>query len=62
MTHDIAIGDRITFRAVTRSGAAKATRTVTGVKRSGRVTVTRYHGWANFLVRADEIISVEKRQ
>ena len=56
----ISIGDEITFRSPTRSGTRKATRKVTGFRAYGAVTVTQYHGWKNFAVKLDEIISVEK--
>lgn len=52
----IKIGDSITFRAVTRGGSPKLTRVVNGFW-SGNPTV-RAHGWPDFVVRHDEIISV----
>lgn len=51
---NINLGDRIKFRAVTRSSARSATRKVTGLN---PVTVT-YHGWAGFIVHAHEIIEI----
>lgn len=55
----VAVGDRITFRAVTRHGAAPATRVVTGVG-ADTVEVT-FHGWTGFVVRRDEIIAVHRQ-
>jgi hypothetical protein len=52
---NIKVGDRITFRAVTRWGAAKASRIVTGFY-LGEPTV-RYGGWSDFIVHWHEVIS-----
>ena len=49
-------GDRITFKAVTRDGAPKLTRVVTGFY-MGRPTV-RAHGCAGFIVFLREISHV----
>lgn len=51
------VGDEITFRSPTRSGSRKATRKITGFRDYGAVTVTKYHGWTDFAVKLDEIIS-----
>ena len=51
------VGDEITFRSPTRSGSRKATRKVTGFRDYGAVTVTRFHGWKDFAVKLEEIIS-----
>lgn len=51
---DFKIGDRITFRAATRWSDRKATRVVNGFF-NGRPTV-RFGGWADFVVRPEEII------
>ena len=50
------IGDRITFRAVTREGAPKLTRVVNGFY-LGQPTV-RAHGHADFIVKWTEILAV----
>ena len=54
MTQTIQIGDRITFRAATRWSDKPATRVVNGFI-AGNPTV-RYGGWAQFIVRVDEIL------
>jgi hypothetical protein len=51
---DIKIGDRITFRAVTRFTGAEVTRKVRGFWHSGKPTV-KYQGHADFIVNWDEI-------
>lgn len=50
----IKLGDRITFLAVTRSSARKATRKVTAFTSYGDPQV-RYHGWGDFIVKRHEI-------
>lgn len=56
----IAVGDRITFRAVTRNGAPLMTRVVNGFWPNGDPTV-RAHGWSQFAVRPQEITAISKR-
>jgi hypothetical protein len=51
---DIKIGDRITFRAVTRFTGAEVTRKVRGFWHSGKPTV-KYQGHADFIVDWCEI-------
>jgi hypothetical protein len=51
---DIKIGDRITFRAVTRFTGAEVTRKVRGFWYNGKPTV-RYQGYADFIVNWGEI-------
>lgn len=51
------IGDSIKFKAATRSHYKVAVRRVTGYYANG-YTVTRYHGWSDFCVRADEVLEV----
>ena len=55
--YDIKLGDRITFKAVTRWGDNKETRVVNGFH-AGQPTV-RYGGWRDFVVRLDEISQVD---
>jgi hypothetical protein len=58
-TDNIKVGDYVTFKAATRTHYRKATRKVVGLSESGpRVG---YHGWPDFIVRWDEIISVDAR-
>ena len=54
----IKIGDKITFRPLTRWGAPLLTRLVNGFDSLGRPTV-RYNGWSDFIVKWDEIIKVQ---
>lgn len=56
----IKLGDRITFRAVTRGGAPKLTRVVNGFYH-GRPTV-RAHGCAEFIVFLHEIKIIDRRE
>lgn len=49
------IGDRLTFKAATRSHYRKATRVIVGFDLHGRPMV-RYHGWGNFIVQPHEIL------
>ena len=53
------IGDLLTFKAATRYSFKKATRKIVGFDHHGRPLV-RYAGWSQFIVRPDEIISVER--
>ncbi len=53
------VGDLLTFKAATRASYRKATRKIRGFDELGRPLVG-YSGWDNFIVRLDEIISVEK--
>lgn len=55
------VGDLLTFKAVTLNSYRKATRLINGFTLTGRPTV-RYSGWSNFIVREDEIISIERPQ
>lgn len=55
----IRVGDRITFRAATRSGCRKATRVVTGTPGNtwhGGFSVKSFHGWSGFVVRPGEVV------
>lgn len=51
------IGDRITFKAITRAGAPKLTRVVNGFHCSGEPTV-RAHGYSDFVVHWKEISAI----
>ena len=51
----IKIGDKITFKAPTRSHYRKATRVVSGIS---PLCVKKYHGWQNFIVQPHEVIEV----
>lgn len=53
------IGDRLTFKSVTRDSYRKATRFITGFDPIGRPLV-RYAGWHGFVVLPHEIISIEE--
>lgn len=53
------VGDILTFKSATRSSYRKATRKITGIDEYGRPLVT-YSGWSGFIVRMEEIISVEE--
>ena len=55
------VGELLTFKAATRSHYKQATRVIVSVDHVGRPCV-RYHGWSNFAVWPDEIISVERRK
>ncbi|WP_292960525.1 hypothetical protein [Novosphingobium sp. UBA1939] len=55
MRKKIRIGDRIKFKAATRSSYRVAVRKVNGFTPDGRPTVG-YHGWSNFVVEPHEII------
>lgn len=55
----INVGDRITFRAATRSDFKVAKRKVVSFDSFGCPQV-RYHGWKDFIVRWDEISAVER--
>ena len=52
------VGDRLTFKAATRSHYRKATRPIRGFTPQGRPMVA-YHGWSDFVVQPHEIISCE---
>lgn len=54
------VGDLLTFKAATRYSYRKATRIITGFDHYGRPEVS-YSGWRGFIVRPNEIISVERR-
>ncbi len=64
----IEIGDRITFKAVTRNSHRKATRAVNGAypfyfPQDGPFLPTvRYEGWSDFVVKESEIIEVHKKE
>lgn len=55
---EISLGDRITFKSVTRWGYQKATRRVNGFYQ-GLPTV-RFSGCADFIVRHDEISEIDR--
>lgn len=55
------VGDLLTFKAATRCSYRKATRKINGFSLTGRPTV-HYSGWSRFIVREDEIISIERPQ
>ena len=57
--HKLAIGDRITFTAATRSHHRRATRKVVGIDHEGRPQV-RYHGWSDFIVQWHEVEAIER--
>jgi len=62
---DIVPGDTITFKSMVRSGNIKAVRKVTGHytlegKNTGQVSVTKFHGWTDFIVRPHEILEIRK--
>ena len=51
---NLKVGDRIEFKACTRSDYKKAIRVITGIQ-NGRVEV-RYHGYGDFQLYSREII------
>jgi len=55
------VGDRIKFRAVTRSGAPAVWRKVNGFWFGTNEPTVRYHGWPNFVVKLNEILETEKK-
>jgi hypothetical protein len=55
------VGDRIKFKAATRSDCKVAVRKVVGLSSLGWPEV-RYHGWDNFLVRPSEVIARVSRE
>lgn len=55
-------GDRVKIKCATRSGWVRGWRGVTGVLSNGGVTVTRAHGWKDFIVHPHEIIDYEVRE
>jgi len=64
---DIAVGDRIQFKAITRADYRAVWRVVNGFTPCGwyedydlRKPTVRYHGWADFIVNYHEIITVEQ--
>lgn len=52
---NLKIGDRIEFKACTRSHYRKAIRKITDIDGYGRICV-RYHGYGDFVLRPHEII------
>ena len=54
----IEVGDRIRFRAATRSSDKEVWRKVNGFGTNGQPTV-RFHGWGDFVVRWHEISMIE---
>ncbi len=59
-TMQIEKGDRITFSPVCRwHGGGKISRIVNGFE--GNFVTVRFGGWPEFLIRRNEIMSVEKR-
>lgn len=55
------VGKIVTFKAITRWSGSKATRQIRGVRADGAVLV-RFGGWTDFIVRPNEIISIERRR
>ncbi len=55
------VGDLLTFKAATRYSYRKATRKIVSIDHYGRPCV-RYCGWSEFIVRPNEILSVERTQ
>lgn len=53
------IGDRIKFKATTRSGSRTVWRKITGFYGNTNLPTVRYDGWNNFLVYHHEILDVE---
>ena len=54
----IEIGDKLTFRSVTRSDNRKATRKVNGFYCGSDMPTVQYHGWSHFVVKGYEILKV----
>jgi len=56
----IKVGDRITFKACTRSHFREATRIVQEINWCDRpgYTCVKYHGWSNFVVKPREILEI----
>ena len=54
-TRKLKVGDRIEFKACTRSHYRKAVRVITEVGKRGRICV-RYHGYGDFALYDSEII------
>ena len=54
------VGDRIEFKACTRSHYRKAIRKITEIDMRGRICV-RYHGHGDFVLRPSEIIRLVER-
>ena len=52
------VGDRITFKAITRNNNRKATRKIDGFWLTGEPTV-RFEGAAGFIVHWHEITAIE---
>ena len=57
--HDVQIGDRIKFRAITRWGDRPAWRKVNGFYGSTQMPTVRFGGYATFVVRRPEIMEIE---
>jgi len=55
MIENIKIGDRITFRAITRYNSAKVTRTVNGFYGENKLPTVRFEGHPTFIVKRNEI-------
>ena len=55
---NIKVGDRITFRAITRHNSAKATRMVNGFWLDTGNPTVRFEGCGNFVVRLHEISEI----
>lgn len=50
------IGQKITFKSPTRYGCIKATRIINGSFKG--LPTCRFNGWADFVVRKNEIIEI----
>lgn len=55
-TRKIKVGDRIKFKAATRSHFRVAVRVVTEINSYG--VCVSYHGWRGFVVRPSEILEI----
>lgn len=59
--HGLKVGDRITFRAVTRWSDRSATRVVNGHTLGYGYPTVRFGGYAEFVVRPSEISVVTRK-
>ena len=55
-TMEFKIGQKITFKSPTRYGCIKATRIINGSFKG--LPTCRFNGWADFVVRKNEIIEI----
>lgn len=53
----VAVGDKLTFRAVTRWDNRAVTRVIRAIAPDGKPMVA-YGGWHNFIVLPDEILAI----